>query len=39
MEPSTTDIRAEDLAFVCDEPSCELARGPLGLTAPEVQAR
>ena len=39
MEPSTTDIRAGDLAFVCDEPSCELARGPLGLTAPEIQAR
>jgi hypothetical protein len=33
------DITTEDLGFVCDEPKCELAGGPLGLTAAEIQAR
>ncbi|MDC0667361.1 hypothetical protein [Nannocystis radixulma] len=33
------DITTEDLGFVCDEPKCELASGPLGLTAAEIQAR
>lgn len=39
MGHAVPDITADDIGFVCDDPTCELARGPLGLTAPEIQAR
>jgi hypothetical protein len=39
MGHATPDFSHHDLAFVCDEPTCELSRGPLGLTASEIQAR
>ena len=33
------DITLGELTFVCNEPSCDLARGAVGLTSEEIQAR
>lgn len=33
------DITLGELSFVCDEPSCDLARGAVGLTSEEIRAR
>ena len=33
------DITLGELTFLCNEPSCDLARGAVGLTSEEIQAR
>ena len=38
-EPPLRDITLGELSFVCDEPSCDLARGAVGLTSEEIRAR
>ena len=39
MGKPAIDITITDLYFVCDDPNCELARGSIGLTAAQIQAR
>lgn len=39
MGKPVTDIKVQDLYFVCDDPACDLAKGSIGLTTSEIRAR